>query len=70
MSVTVVVPALNEEASIGRVLAEIPSSAVDEVVVVDGGSRDRTVEIARARGARVICESRRGYGRACAAGER
>jgi glycosyltransferase involved in cell wall biosynthesis len=41
---------------------------VDEVVVVDGGSRDGTPEAARDAGARVIVETRRGYGRACAAG--
>lgn len=68
MPVTVVLPALNEEASIGQVLAEIPASAVDEVVVVDGGSTDNTVAIAKAAGATVIHEPRRGYGRACATG--
>src|SRR5271157_5448725 len=41
---------------------------VDEAIVVDGGSRDRTVERAKAAGAEVVVETRRGYGRACAAG--
>jgi len=67
-SVSVVVPALNEEASIAVVLAAVPLAVVDEIIVVDGGSSDRTVEIAQAGGARVICEPQRGYGRACAAG--
>lgn len=68
MSVTVILPALNEEESIGQVLSEIPASIVDEVIVVDGGSTDDTVAIARAAGATVIHEPRRGYGRACATG--
>ena len=68
MSVTVIVPALNEEESIGRVLAAIPAGVADEVIVVDGGSGDSTVAIARAGGARIVHELRRGYGRACAAG--
>lgn len=68
LSASVVIPALNEEVSIAVVLAAIPLDAVGEVIVVDGGSRDRTVEVAQAGGARVICEPRRGYGRACAAG--
>jgi glycosyltransferase involved in cell wall biosynthesis len=67
-SVSVVIPALNEEASIAVVLAAISPDVVDEIIVVDGGSSDRTVEIAQAGGARVIREPRRGYGRACAAG--
>jgi len=66
--VSVVVPALNEEESIGRVLAAIPTEAVDEVIVVDGGSEDDTVAVAQAGGARVVHEPRRGYGRTCAAG--
>ena len=68
MPVTVILPALDEEASIGQVLAEIPASVVDQVIVVDGGSTDNTVAIAKAAGATVIHEPRRGYGRACATG--
>jgi len=68
LTVTVIIPALNEEESIGQVLATIPAGAVGEILVVDGGSSDRTVAIAQGHGARVIHEPRRGYGRACAAG--
>ncbi|UCC61739.1 MAG: glycosyltransferase family 2 protein [Anaerolineae bacterium] len=68
MSVTVIIPALNEEESIGQVLAALPSGVTDEIIVVDGGSSDGTAAIGRAGGARIIHESRRGYGRACAAG--
>ncbi len=65
--VAVIIPALDEEQSIGLVLAEIPKVAT-RIVVVDNGSRDRTAEIARAAGAEVISEPRRGYGQACLAG--
>ena len=68
MSVAVIIPALNEEESIGQVLAAIPTGVTDEIIVVDGGSSDSTVAIARASGARVVHESRRGYGHACAVG--
>jgi len=67
-SVTAVIPALDEEGSIGPVLDAIQKNVVQEVVVVDGGSRDGTVAAAAARGARVLGERRRGYGRACALG--
>ncbi len=65
--VVVIIPALNEERAIGRVLAEIPSW-VDRVVVADNGSTDRTAEIARAAGATVVAEAFPGYGAACLAG--
>jgi glycosyltransferase involved in cell wall biosynthesis len=68
LSVSVVIPALNEEESIGSVLAAIPRDAVTQILVVDAGSSDGTAAIARAGGAVVIHEPRRGYGRACAAG--
>jgi glycosyltransferase involved in cell wall biosynthesis len=68
MRVTVVMPARNEEASIGPVLDEIPHALVDRVIVVDNGSRDRTADIARARGVTVVSEPTAGYGRACLAG--
>jgi rSAM/selenodomain-associated transferase 1 len=67
-SVSVIIPALDEEASIGAVIDAIPPGVVDEIVVVDGGSRDATVAVATARGARVLSEPLRGYGRACARG--
>lgn len=61
-SITVVIPCLNEEAGIEQVLRRMPAF-VDEVIVVDNGSTDRTSEIARAFGAQVIREEVRGYGR-------
>ncbi|MBN2430092.1 MAG: glycosyltransferase family 2 protein [Acidobacteria bacterium] len=61
--ITVVIPCLNEEAGIPLVLGNIPDF-VDEVIVVDNGSTDRTAEIARSMGAQVIHEKIPGYGRA------
>ena len=63
-----IIPVLDEEGAIGRVVAAVPPNWVDQVVVVDGGSRDRTVAEARAAGATVLIEKERGYGRACARG--
>lgn len=68
--VAVVIPTLNEEEPIVEVIRAVPRDAVDEVIVVDSSSEDRTVERARNAGARVIVEPLRGYGRACAAGAR
>ncbi len=65
--IAVIIPVVDEEEAIGPVLAEIPAG-VGEVIVVDNGSRDRTAEVARAAGARVVHEPRRGYGQACLAG--
>ena len=68
MKTTIVIPALNEEQSIGFVLDEIPWDHADEVVVVDNGSTDRTAQVAASRGAVVVREDRRGYGAACSRG--
>jgi glycosyltransferase involved in cell wall biosynthesis len=68
MRVSVIIPALDEELSLPKVLAEIPSSLASEVIVVDNGSRDRTAEVAKAAGATVLVEPRPGYGQACLTG--
>ncbi len=62
-----VIPALNEEASLPRVLADLPWPLLRRVVVADNGSRDRTAEVARAGGAEVVPAPRPGYGSACLA---
>ncbi|MCY3986717.1 MAG: glycosyltransferase family 2 protein [Candidatus Dadabacteria bacterium] len=64
----VIIPALNEEVSIGRVIADIPKEFVAEVVVVNNGSSDSTAKIASDFGATVVNEERKGYGHACLAG--
>jgi glycosyltransferase involved in cell wall biosynthesis len=66
--IAVIIPALNEEATLPFVLADIPQDIVDEVIVIDNGSVDRTADIARVLGATVLTEVRRGYGSACLAG--
>jgi glycosyltransferase involved in cell wall biosynthesis len=66
--VAAIIPVLDEGGAIGPVLAAMPCDWVDKVIVVDGGSRDRTVAVARALGATVLVERASGYGRACATG--
>lgn len=68
MRVSVVIPTHNEAQAIARVLADLPSDLVTEVIVVDSNSDDGTPEIAARMGARVIDEPRRGYGQACLTG--
>ncbi len=68
MKISIIIPAINEEESIGFVLDRIPSKELYEIMVVDGGSTDHTVAVAKEKGARVIFEHKRGYGRACAKG--
>lgn len=68
MRVGVVMPARDEEEALPLVLAELPRGRNPIVVVVDNGSRDRTAEAARAGGAVVVREDRRGYGQACLTG--
>ncbi len=67
-TVDVVIPALNEEASLPFVLQALPHPPVRRVVVADNGSRDRTARVAREGGAIVVPAARRGYGSACLAG--
>jgi glycosyltransferase involved in cell wall biosynthesis len=66
--VALVIPTLNEEAAIGGVIAAVPRDMVDDIIIADSGSTDRTAERACAGGARVVNEPRLGYGRACLAG--
>ncbi len=68
LRVAAVIPTLDEEEAIAGVIAAIPPGVVDDIIVADSASADRTVERARAAGARIVSESRRGYGRACRAG--
>ena len=67
-SVDVVIPALNEEASLPLVLAGLPRPPVRRIVVADNGSTDGTARVAREGGAEVVATPRRGYGSACLAG--
>ena len=68
MKVGVINPVLNEEASIARVIRDLPSEEISLLLVVDNGSEDRTAEIARAEGAVVLREDEKGYGAACLRG--
>ena len=74
LSAAVIIPALDEEDAIVKVLGDLPrpgsevGGVVYDVIVVDNGSIDRTPQRAAAMGARVVHEARRGYGRACLAG--
>jgi glycosyltransferase involved in cell wall biosynthesis len=69
-SISILIPALNEQDGITRTISSIPKKKLAdqgydlEIIVIDGISTDRTVEIARAMDAKVIFEKRRGYGRA------
>jgi glycosyltransferase involved in cell wall biosynthesis len=64
----VIIPALNEEMAIGKVLAHIPNNTASEIVVVNNNSSDATAEVARNLGATVVHENRKGYGFACLKG--
>ena len=66
--VAVIIPALNEEGSIGAVIAGLLANGAARVIVADNGSTDRTASLAMQAGATVVLEPCRGYGRACLAG--
>lgn len=70
MRVTAIIPALNEQETIADVVRAIPREICGDVIVVDNGSTDDTTQRATNAGARVVQETHRGYGRACAAGVR
>ncbi|MDX1331827.1 MAG: glycosyltransferase family 2 protein [Robiginitalea sp.] len=65
--IVLIIPAFNEEKSIGRVLSEVPQ-VVSEVIVVDNNSSDNTAAVAREAGATVLHEPQMGYGHACLKG--
>lgn len=62
-TISLVIPALNEESGIAATIRRAPRD-LHEIIVVDGNSKDRTVEVAQSEGARVVVEPLRGYGRA------
>ena len=66
--IDVIIPAYNEEQSIGLVLADIPKDWVREVIVCNNASTDRTKEVAQAGGATVLDQPQKGYGSACLKG--
>ena len=66
--ISVIIPAYNEENSIGRVLNDLPQDKLKEIIVVNNASTDNTAEVARINGAKVVEERRRGYGAACLRG--
>ena len=68
MEFSAIIPALDEEQTIGDVVAMVLTCGATSVVVVDNGSSDETASRARAAGAKVIHEPRKGYGRACLTG--
>ena len=66
--ISVIIPAFNEEKSIGKVVTDIPKEIVKHVIVVNNNSTDNTVEVAKNAGAIVLDETRKGYGWACLKG--
>lgn len=66
--IVVIIPAYNEENSVGRVIKDIPRNLVKEVIVVNNNSNDQTAKVANAAGATVLDEQRQGYGFACLKG--
>ncbi len=68
--IDVIIPAYNEEQSIGKVLADIPKDWVREIIVCNNASTDNTIAVAEAGGATVLTEMQKGYGIACLKGMR
>jgi len=68
MKTAVIIPAYNEQESIGKVVADLPKDIITEIIVVDNNSTDSTSEVAENSGATVLFESFQGYGAACLKG--
>lgn len=68
LKIKIIIPAFNEENGVGQVIQEIPKRIVDEIIVVNNASTDKTEIIARDNGATVLHEAIPGYGRACLTG--
>ena len=66
--IAVIIPVLNEEKTLPLVFKDMPADLVDEVVIIDNGSSDRTPEIAKEHGATLLLESKKGYGYPCLKG--
>jgi glycosyltransferase involved in cell wall biosynthesis len=66
--IALIIPVLDEEQTIGAVVNAVDRTLVDQVLVVDNGSQDATVKVAREAGATVLHQPRRGYGSACLTG--
>jgi glycosyltransferase involved in cell wall biosynthesis len=66
--ISIIIPAFNEESSIGLVLDALPQEIIHEIIVVNNNSTDYTARVATEHGARVVEETRKGYGYACLRG--
>ena len=66
--IVVIIPAFNEENAVGKVVRDIPKSVVEEIIVVNNNSTDKTSQSALAEGATVLFEAQKGYGNACLKG--
>ena len=66
--ISVIIPVFNEQDAIEHVIGDLPREMLHEIIVVDNGSTDKTAELAKQCGARVVKEAQRGYGNACLRG--
>lgn len=66
--IRVIIPAFNEENAVGKVIEEIPLDLVEEIIVVDNNSTDKTYHVAQKKGATALKELKKGYGYACLKG--
>ena len=65
LSIRVIIPAHNEEKSVGKVIDGIPKEYVKEIIVIDNASTDSTYQVIEAHGATALIEQVKGYGSAC-----